>query len=144
MKPVYVDTGGWMMLVDAADRRHEAARAFRDDWLVSGGTLVTSDYVIDETLTLLRMRLGLDVARRWWMMVSGSPRLRAEAVDVERADRAREWFFGWADQSFSFTDCTSFVVMRSLGLRRVLTSDSHFVTAGFEVVPEPGSIRRKR
>lgn len=141
MKPVFVDTGGWMMLVDAADRRHAAAREFRDGWLAGGGTLVTTDYVVDETLTLLRMRLSLDAARRWWWMISASRRLQLETVDAQRNERAREWFFGWSDQPFSFTDCTSFVVMQALGLRRALTPDVHFVTAGFETVPDPAPRR---
>ena len=52
-----------------------------------------------------------------------------------RADKARLWFFRWRDKDFSFTDCTSFVVMKELRLRRALTTDRHFRDAGFEAVP---------
>src|SRR5881396_4089497 len=52
-----------------------------------------------------------------------------------RAEKARSWFFRWKDKDFSFTDCTSFVVMRELGQRRALTTDHHFAQAGFEMVP---------
>ena len=38
-------------------------------------------------------------------------------------------------KDFSFTDCCSFVVMRELRIRRVLTLDHHFRQMGFEVVP---------
>lgn len=135
MRPVFVDTAGWAMLVDGADPNHNAARAFRDDFLSRRGKLVTTDYVIDETLTLLRMRMGLPVAGKWWQMISGSDRLEVEWVDPQRFDMACQWFFGWSDQRFSFTDCTSFAVMSDLGIKRALTSDAHFLTAGFEVVP---------
>ncbi|MCP4679539.1 MAG: type II toxin-antitoxin system VapC family toxin [Deltaproteobacteria bacterium] len=135
MKSVFVDTAGWMMMADSADRRHEKASAFRDRFLSRRGLLITTDYVVDETLTLLRMRIGLEAAQKWWWMVSGSNRLDIELVDPHRTDLAREWFFGWSDQRFSFTDCTSFVVMRDLGISRALTSDAHFRTAGFETVP---------
>ena len=135
MRRAFVDTAGWMMLVDAADRRHEDARRWRDDHLAAGGSLVTSDYVVDETLTLLRMRLGLRVAGRWWGMVAGSRRVEVTRIDQGRAERARAWFFSWSDQRFSFTDCTSFVLMEELGLGAALTSDRHFLTAGFRIGP---------
>lgn len=135
MKRLFVDTAGWMMLADAADPGHTDARSVRDRWLEEGGVLVSSDYVMDETLTLLRMRLSLDASRRWWELVDSSPRVFWELVNPARAEAAREWFFGWRDKTFSFTDCTSFVVMTELGLKTAFTSDRHFVQAGFEVLP---------
>ncbi len=123
------------MLADEADPDHAKARSARDGWLEEGGTLVSTDYVVDETLTLLRMRLSLNAAERWWGLVDRSPRVCWEWIGPQRAEQARHWLFRWRDKRFSFTDCTSFVVMRDLGLRQALTSDEHFVQAGFEVRP---------
>jgi len=39
------------------------------------------------------------------------------------------------DKDFSFTDCTSFVLMREMRLTQALTTDSHFRQMGFQVVP---------
>jgi predicted nucleic acid-binding protein len=135
VKALFVDTGGWVMLVDTRDPRHQAARRARDRMLEDKGVLVSTDYVVDETLTLLRMRMGLDVARRWWEWVEQSPRVRWEAIDSDRAERARRWFFDWEDKDFSFTDCSSFVVMKELKLRSALTPDKHFALAGFQIAP---------
>jgi predicted nucleic acid-binding protein len=132
---LFVDTAGWMALVDAADPDHERAGAARDQWLGNGGLLATSDYVADETLTLLRVRMGLRVAELWWQQVEASSRLRWEWVDPGRAERARAWFFRWSDKDFSFTDCTSFVIMKELRIKRALTLDRHFSQAGFEPLP---------
>jgi len=56
--------------------------------LRAGGILVTTDYVVDETLTTIRPRLGLPVAEAWWQQVDGSPRLRLESIDVGRDVKA--------------------------------------------------------
>ena len=124
-----------MSLADKADHFHMDCRKVRDDWLKKGGILVTSDYVIDETLTLIRMRLSIGAAERWWLQVAESPRLRCEWIDAARAEKARAWFFKWKDKSFSFTDCTSFIVMRELRIKNALTVDNHFAEAGFEILP---------
>jgi len=135
MKALFVDTGGWMAMADEADPAHLGSRCARDEWLRAGGILLTIDYIMDETLTLIRMRLGLRAASNWWDQVEGSSRLRWEWIDTRRADKARTWFFHWKDKGFSFTDCTSFVVMKELRVRRALTTDKHFRQAGFEMIP---------
>lgn len=142
MKELFVDTAGWMMLADSNDPQHEAARAERDTWLEAGGVLVSSDFVMDETLTLLRVRLGLGAAEAWWNQVEGSRRLLWEWIDGLRAEKARRWFFRWRDKSFSFTDCTSFVLMKERRIKSALTSDRHFALAGFRTLPAAG--RRSR
>jgi hypothetical protein len=120
-----------MMLADAADPLHTSAAEMRDKWLREGTVFVSTDFVMDETLTLLRMRLGLDAAERWWELVQSSRRITWEGIDAARADKARAWFFRWRDKKFSFTDCTSFVVMKERRIRMSLTSDHHFEQAGF-------------
>jgi len=135
VKALFVDTAGWTMLADENDPQHRTARTFRDDWLASAGMLVSSDFVMDETLTLIRVRLGLDAAERWWDQVEGSPRVRWEWIDPARAEKARHWFFRWRDKDFSFTDCSSFVVMKERRIRAALTNDHHFAQAGFETYP---------
>jgi len=135
MRALFVDTGGWMAMADAADPAHLASRRSRDELLRDGAILVSTDYVLDEALTLIRMRLGLGAAGEWWAQIEGSSRLRWEWIDPLRAEKARRWFFQWKDKDFSFTDCTSFVVMKELRVRTALTTDHHFRQAGFEMAP---------
>jgi predicted nucleic acid-binding protein len=135
MKLVFVDTAGWIALLDRNDPAHEETVEARSSRLRQGGLLVTSDYVSDETLTLCRRRLGLGTAERWWQAVDASARVRLELVSGPRLVRARTWFFGWRDKAFSFTDCTSFVIMNELGIREALTTDHHFTQAGFQRLP---------
>ena len=146
MTRVFVDTAGWIACGDVADPAHTAACGARDAALEAGRTLVTTDFVVDETLTLMRLRLGSREAEAWWHQIDSSRRLHWERIDAARFDRAREFFFRHRDKSFSFTDCTSFVVMRELRLTDVLTTDHHFRQAGFSLLAtlSAGPKRRSR
>ena len=135
MKAVFIDTAGWVACADASDPAHLRFTAARDASLKAGAMLVTTDFVVDETLTLLRFRLGLDAAETWWHQVDRSPRLRWERVDSDRFEKARQLFFQYRDKQFSFTDCTSFVVMREARLTQALTTDRHFKQMGFQLLP---------
>jgi uncharacterized protein len=132
---LFVDTAGWLAAADAADARNQKVCNARDTWLEKRGLLVTSDYVCDETLTILRFRLGLKAAEEWWRQIENSSRVRIENIDIDRVERARLLFFGYRDKDFSFTDCTSFVLMKELHIRKALTLDKHFRQMGFEVLP---------
>lgn len=135
MKALLVDTAGWMACADGSDPAHGKACSARDAALGAGRLLVTTDYVLDETLTLVRMRLGIAAAETWWAQIEGSSRVRRETIDALRAEKARALFFRQRDKDYSFTDCTSFVVMRELRLKQALTTDRHFRQAGFLVLP---------
>jgi hypothetical protein len=124
-----------MACADESDPAHHRAVQSRDAALESGSVLVTTDYVIDETLTLIRVRLTLAAAEAWWAQLEGSSRLRWEWIGMDRAEKARDVFFRHRDKSYSFTDCTSFVVMKELKLKQALTTDRHFRQMGFEVLP---------
>ncbi len=140
MNALFVDTAGWMACADAADPAHHASCAARDAALEAGRTLITTDFVVDETLTLLRFRLGLPAAGAWWDQIDRSPRVRWERIDEERFEKARQLFFQYRDKTFSFTDCTSFVVMRELRLTDAVTTDRHFRQMGFQNLP---GVRRR-
>ena len=93
MKLIFVDTAAWVAAADSADSAGPLVREARDQWLSGGNMLVTTDYVIDETLTTIRFRLGLDAAEAWWLQIEGSNRLRIESSDEARREKARSLFF---------------------------------------------------
>jgi len=63
-----------------------------------------------------------------------------EIADVPAQIRARAWdvFVKYSDKDFSFTDCTSFVVMRELGITDAFAFDDHFAQMGFTLRPSRG------
>lgn len=144
MNALFVDTAGWMACADSAEAAHGRSCEARDAALEAGQRLVTTDYIVDETLTLIRLRLGLGAADAWWRQIEGSRRLRWERVDTDRFERARQLFFLYRDKEFSFTDCTSFAMMRELKLTHALTTDRHFRQMGFHVLPAVRSAKARR
>jgi predicted nucleic acid-binding protein len=135
-----------MACADRNDPAHLACMAVRDATLEAGRVLITTDFVVDETLTLIRLRLGLAAANAWWEQIDGSGRLRWERVENDRFERARHLFFQYRDKDLSFTDCTSFAIMRELKLTTVLTTDGQFRQVGFDVLPatRPRRTRKPR
>jgi uncharacterized protein len=62
---VFIDTGGWYAAADSGDRDHGVvARWLRRNTL----PLITTDYVFDETVTLVRIELGHPADRRFLLM----------------------------------------------------------------------------
>ena len=129
---LFVDTSAWFALVNRSDSGHTAVREFLESYR---GRRVTSNAVFDETVTLCRYRLGHDTAVR-----VGTTLLDRDVVDLIRAsadDEAAAWrlFLSRPDQSYSFTDCVSFTMMRRMRMTKVAALDAGFKHEGFEMLP---------
>jgi len=133
-REVFTDTSGLYALVDKNDASHAAARDAVAAILRSSSRLVVTDYVIDESVTLAKARGGALVADRVLALIERSQGIRIEWIGPDRFAATRAFFRKHADHAYSFTDCSSFVVMHELRLNRALTTDRHFVEAGMEVL----------
>ena len=128
---VFVDTSALYAFVDRKDSHHTRARDVVLKLVKAGRRLVVSDYVIAETINLANARSGTTVATRVLDLIDQSAGIRVEWIDPTRFDRTKTFFRKHADHAYSFTDCTSFVLMRELRLNDALTTDGHFPEAGF-------------
>mgnify|MGYP001406099122 CR=1 FL=1 len=93
-------------------------------------------FVFDEVATLTQARLG----QRTALLVGKTlldPKL-ATLLHITPSDEKASWklFEKRADKSCSFTDCTSFIVMRRQKVKMAPTFDHHFAQEGFHVAPE--------
>ena len=133
-REIFVDTSGLYALVDRKDAHHPAARVLVEQLLRSGRRLLATDYIVAETVNLANARSGSGVAIRVLELLEQSAGIRVEWIGTARFDMTKAYFRKHADHEYSFTDCTSFVVMRELKLSQALTSDRHFTQAGFEAL----------
>jgi predicted nucleic acid-binding protein len=141
-RAVLVDTSAFFALQNTGIlREHAAIRRGAERLEAEGAVLVTTDYVLDETYTLLRTALGHGHAVRFGREVSrGGIDVAQIGPEIQR--EAWTIFEKYADRDFSFTDCTSFVVMRRAKIRLALTLDRHFRQFGFETSPALPLARR--
>jgi len=133
----FADTSVLYAAVDARDAYHPDAASLLRRLALAGRMIVTSDYVVAETLNLAVARRGRIVADRLLQLLDTSSGLRIEWIGAEHFEAARAFFRTHADHDYSFTDCTSFVLMDRLRIRDALTSDHHFVEAGFRMLLKP-------
>ena len=130
---IFVDTGGWFASVVPWDGAHQQATS----WLAQNRErLVTTDYVLDETLTLLRRKnepqLALQLGKQ---LMSDSI---ATLVYLSEDEIKSSWlvFQQFQDKDWSFTDCTSKVFMETHGITQAFSFDQHFRQFGsVTVVP---------
>ena len=133
---IFVDTSAWYAAEVVDDINHKKARNFLVQ-LAQGkhGVAITSDYVLDETLTLLRSRRGQLDAITFIDKIRKSKSIRIFWVSENVFDKALDIFRKRSDAMWSFTDCTSFALMSDLSITEAFTFDSHFEQAGFQKQP---------
>lgn len=93
--------------------------------------IVTTDYILDETITLLQSRHQLRLVEPWLTNVMASENCQVVWMNAKRFEEVRRFFTKHADKEWSFTDCFSFCVMRERHITQALASDQHFRQAGF-------------
>lgn len=130
MERVFVDTGAWYACFVRSAKDGERFRPVLEEY---ENRLVTSEYVFDELVTLVRRRADHRDAVR----AGDALRECSRVVEVTRSDVRAAWklFVGQSDKGYSFTDCTSFVVMKRMGIDASVTTDAHFAQAGYLVLP---------
>ena len=132
MDRLFVDTSAWFAYANRKDRQHAGVSEILRTY---PGRLVTTNYVFDEIISLCLYRLGHHASR-----MVGSVLMDPDEVDMVRVtseDELMAWelFCNRTDQKYSFTDCTSFTLMRRLGLDTALALDTDFAAENFIVVP---------
>lgn len=130
-KRIFVDSSFFKAFIDENDDFHSEAENLSKRWELEKCTLITSNYILDETFTLLRVRGGLKKALKLRdILAEHSLSIQIRRVTIVDDASAWDWFVNeW--KGLSFTDCTSFVLMKRVGLTRVATFDRHFSQAGF-------------
>lgn len=133
MLRLFVDTSAWFAFANRDDPEHKGVAALLGS---SQGRLITSNFIFDETVTLCLYRLGHAVAEKVGCVLLDSARVDLLRITPEDENAAWKLFCQRPDHTYSFTDCTSFVIMRRLGIRTAAALDDDFASEGFESLPQ--------
>jgi len=120
---MFVDTGAWYASFVKEDPAHETCRRLLS---VATTKLVTTDFVLDELLTLLTVRGHRDVARQIGPKILDEEITDLHWITPQNVAAAWEVFTRFDDKLWSFTDCTSYAVMRQLKIDDAFALDEHF------------------
>lgn len=128
---ILIDTGAFLALIYEKDRRHEQAKSFLLACRRNNIQIMTTNFIVAETYTLISTRLGRHYARIWLKHLAWP----VERITEDDESRVREILFKYTDKDFSYTDATSFTVMERVGIEAAFTFDRHFAQYGFRILP---------
>lgn len=133
---IFVDAGAWIAISNPRDQHHREAVTIYNRMQQQETYFLTTDYVIDETLTRLRYDTNHSIA----VMFLGRIELLVETdvltlveIDKDVFEKAKALFREYDSARLSFTDCTSFVVCRENNIREAFAFDQHFLMMGINL-----------
>lgn len=127
---IFVDTSFWIAVTATRDAQHAAAVDLLRRHAIQ--RLITSTQVRGETWTFLRRRYGYAQAVTFLNALERTRRVEVVFVSEDIESQALAWLRQHDERQYSCVDATSFALMRSLGIARVLTFNADFGAAGFE------------
>ena len=140
MDAVFVDTSAWDAIEDGDDHAHTDTLHCKEDLTQQRKRLYTTNFVLDETFTLLLLNIGytctvtfkqtIDQLRSGGILTVVHVTEEIECAAWEVFERFNQ------DKTWSFTDCTTKVVMDRLGISQVFAFDHHFEQMGFVRIPQ--------
>lgn len=128
---IFFDTSAIYALINKEDPDHTKVKGFLNSFKEK---VFITNYIFNETINLVNARLGHEKAVASGDILLKSPSVEKICITPKDEKDAWELFLSRKDKFYSFTDCTSFVVMKRLGITKGLTLDRHFRQEGFEGV----------
>lgn len=130
---VFVDTSAIVAALNSGDEQGGAAVRTWAELLRAQAPMITTNYVVVESLAVARGRLGSLAVRA--MIGEIFPLLRVEWIDQETHARSLSALLAADRRGPGLVDFSSFETMRRLGVRAAFTFDRHFRQYGFDTVP---------
>lgn len=128
----YIDTSALIAAFDADDPQHEAAGRAWSSLVDTKELVVTSNYVVVETISLLHRRFGVPTVNAF--LADMLPVIDVEWISEAVHAVSVSALLASARRGPSLVDCVSFEMMRRLGIRVAFAYDKHFAEAGFQTL----------
>jgi predicted nucleic acid-binding protein len=133
---IFVDTGAWIALVDKSDQHYNDASIIYKKLKQQKERFLTTDYVVDETVTRLRYDANHQVAVKFLDLIEQSEKtriLRRIQIDETLFQNAIAIFRKYDSAVLSLTDCSSFAVCQMYNIYQAFAFDKHFTMMGISL-----------
>lgn len=138
---VFIDTWGWLALGRKKELRHKDVKALYKEFRDKNMLIFTSDYVLDELITLIFRREPYHLSVKFVDGIFEAIRLEKvlmKSVTHELMKDAYSLRKRFKDKPYiSFTDLTSMRIMQRSGISQIVTNDQHFVQVGMGFIILP-------
>ena len=129
---IFADTSAFYALLDRSDKHHKEASALWPDLLDINITLLTTNYVVSETIALLQNRIGFKAANLWCKDILEI--LDVLWIDAETHERGFALWLNLGRRGLSLVDCVSFVTIHQHQIEKAFCFKPHFTDHGFELL----------
>lgn len=131
-RAVFIDTNGWLALLNSSDSLHSIASARWADLVKEGRSFYLTDWIVAETGNGLARTRARDRFADAFDLLRGSSRTTLVPVSDGLLERALELYKERSDKTWGLVDCATFLVMTEQGILEAFTNDRHFEQAGFK------------
>lgn len=128
----FIDTSAFFALLDREDSNNRKAKNILEKILIPQNTLITSNYVVIESFSLIQHRLGLQAVREFHEDML--PLINIEWINKSTHQSGVSALLTASRKKLSLVDCVSFEIMRNLGIKKVFAFDPHFEEQGFVII----------
>jgi uncharacterized protein len=121
---IFIDTSYLISFFHTRDSQHELALSIGQDLDPRVHRFVITDYIFLETVTVLSQRAGKKIALKTGSYLKNSNNFWSALVDNDIREQAWNIFSEIEQKNISFVDCSSVAVMKSEGIKTILTFDT--------------------
>ena len=121
---IFIDSSVFIASVRTSEAKHSRAVELIRSALESGETVVTTDHIIDETLTYLKKKEGKQVAYLAGRNIFSESKLQIEYASPSRNLSSLELL--GKIEGLSFCDALTIIVSKELAITKICSFDADF------------------
>jgi predicted nucleic acid-binding protein len=136
---IFLDTWAFKAYIDIEEYKHNEVANYIENLWKNKEKIVTTDYIIDETITLLSSKLSFEKVIKFIEILEISINkgfIHMVRIASEDFDESIKMRIKYKDKpKISFTDFTSMVIMKRYNINDIVTQDKHFKDVGIGFNP---------
>lgn len=134
IRRVFADTSFLVSYYNEHDNNHNNARTITKSLEGENILWVISDYIFDEFLTVLLVRRNKQFAIEIGQAILDDPNIGVIKIEKDIFNKAWKLFRRNKNQAWSFTDSTSYIIIKKLKITEAVSFDKHFREFGVKLL----------